>query len=234
MSVDLKNTSAAATTNQVTLTKSAPCALAEAEVVLSEQRGWVISPIRGNSELYYQAFGVILRGALDTSFEDDHVPLNFLATRGQLNASIQGTITRTLNLDQWSAAQPPDEGPVEGKGNSECWGDENRQDISCRSLTESFLLSMRGATKAEVVKAMKVGGREIDRGLHFVSNYSRGERWGSGDVNFLFDQDERVSIIFATLDPPNSNGQHADFMWNNEVLPSGCSDLPGTKMKHCN
>ena len=44
----------------------------------------------------------------------------------------------------------------QGKGNSECWGDETRQDISCRSLTDNFLMSMRGATKAEVVKAMNV------------------------------------------------------------------------------
>ncbi len=234
MTVDEKNTGAVATVSQVTLTKSAPCALAEAEVVLSKNWGWTISPIRADEGLYYQAYGVIRRGALDTNFDDDNVPLNFLAARGELNASVRETITTVLNLDQWSASRPPDNAPVEGKGNSECWGDENRQDISCRALTDEFLMSMRGATRAEVVKAMNVAGREIDRGLHFLSNYSRGERWGSGDVNFLFDQSGRVAIISALTSAPNSEGKQADFIWNGELLPAGCSDLPGTSMKHCN
>jgi len=179
--------------------------------------------------------GVIRRGALDTNFDDDSVPLNFVASRGELNASVRGTITETLNLDQWSASQPPDNAPVQGKGNSECWGDESRQDISCRAPTEDLLLSLRRATKAEVIKAMNVSGREIEGGLHFLSNYSSGQRWGSGDVNFLFDHAGRVSVIFASLDPPpNSDGKHADFNWNMELLPDGCSDLPHTSMKHCN
>jgi hypothetical protein len=236
MKIDEKNTSAVATTSQVSLTKSAPCALADAEVMLSNEWGWTISPLHGDAALYYQAYGVIRRGALDTTFDDDSVPLNFLAARGELNGSIRGTITKTLNLDQWSASQPPDDAPVEGKGNSECWGDESRQDISCRALTDRFLLSMRGATRREVVEAMKVVGREVEgAGLHFVSNYSRGQLWGSGGVNFVFNQAGRVSIIFASIDAPaSSNGKHAEFIWNAERDPAGCSDLPGTKMKHCN
>ena len=94
-------------------------------------------------------------------------------------------------------------------------------------------MSMRGATKAEVVKAMNVEGREVDKGIHFISNYSRGARWGSGSVNFVFDQTGRVFIIFATIDGPASKG-HADFIWNKDQRPDGCSDLPGTTMKHCN
>ncbi len=68
-----------------------------------------------------------------------------------------------------------------------------------------------------------------------MSNYSSGERWGSGDVNFLFDHEGRVSVISASLTPPpNSNGRDADFTWNMELLPDGCSDLPHTSLKHCN
>jgi len=121
-------------------------------------------------------------------------------------------------------------------GNSECWGDNSRQDISCRALTENFLLSMRGATKSQVVKAMQVEGREIpDAGLHFISNYSKGKRWGSGIVNFKFNQDGHVSVIFASLDSPRDNGDvhFFDFIWNAELEPGGCSDLPNTRMKHC-
>jgi hypothetical protein len=233
LSIDQKNTSAVGTTKKITLTKSAPCAFVEAQAVLSKNWGWTISPIQGDETLYYQAYGVIRRGALDTNFDDDTVPLNFVAARGELNASVRGIITKTLNLDEWSAAQPPDEMPVAGNGNSECWGDDKRQDISCRALTEQFLLSMRDATRAEVIKSMNVQGRNIERGLHFLSNYSRGERWGSGDVNFLFDQRGRVNIIFASIDSPGGN-KHVDFMWNRDLLPAGCSDLPDTHMSHCN
>jgi hypothetical protein len=233
MAIDNKNKSGLVTTIEVVLTKAAPCALAQAEVILSKNWGWTIAPIRGDDTLYYQIFGVIRRGALDTDFADDSVPLNFVAARGELNASVRGTITKTLNLDQWSASQPPNNAPVQGKGNSECWGDESRQDISCRALTEDLLMSLRRATKAEVIKAMNVSGREIERGLHFLSNYSSGQRWGSGDVNFLFDNAGRVSVIFASLTSPNSDEKDADFIWNMELLPDGCSDLPHTSMKHC-
>lgn len=126
-----------------------------------------------------------------------------------------------------------------GKGNSECWGDNSRQDISCRALTESFLLSMPGATKSEVVKAMGGEGREVEgAGLHFISNYSRGERWGSGIVNFIFNSEGHASVIFANLDRPIAERENEEtgilwFVWNAELEPNGCSDLPNTRMKHC-
>jgi hypothetical protein len=181
--------------------------------------GWTVTPITEDRALYYQAYGVIRRGTLDTNFAADEVPVNHLAARGQLNASVRGTLKKTLKLDDWTASQPPDELPVAGKGNSECWGDDSRQDISCRALTENFLLSMRGATKPEVLKAMNVGGREINDGLRFLSNYSKGERWGSGSVNFTFDDEGRVSVIVASIDPPNLSGKSVDFIWNTYAAP---------------
>jgi hypothetical protein len=45
-------------------------------------------------------------------------------------------------------------------GNAACGGDNSQQDISCRELTESFLLSLRGATREEVLAAMGVQGGE--------------------------------------------------------------------------
>jgi len=219
MAIDQKNTSAIATTQQITLTRSAPCALAPAEAVLSKQWGWTVTPIAGDSALYYQLYGIIRRGALDTDFAADDVPVNHLAARGQLNGSIRGTLRKTIKLDEWTASQPPDELPVAGKGNAECWGDDSRQDISCRALTEIFLLSMRGVTKPEVLKAMNVGGREIGHGLRFLSNYSKGERWGSGSVNFTFDSEGRVSVIVASVDPPNMSGKSVDFVWNVYAAP---------------
>jgi hypothetical protein len=147
-----------------------------------------------------------------------------------------------------AASQLPDELPVAGKGNSECWEDDSRQDISCRALTENFLLSMRGATKSAVLKDMNVRGREISGGLRFLSNYSKGEQWGSGSVNFTFDDDDRVSVIVAAIDPPQMAGKSADFIWNayaapplgeeldhstkNFARPPYCSDLSGVPA-HC-
>jgi hypothetical protein len=81
---------------------------------------------------------------------------------------------------------------------------------------------------------MNVTGREVDKGLHFISNYSSGQRWGSGVVNFVFDETGRVSVIFASIDHPSPDGKHADFIWNKDLEPNGCSDLPGTSLKHCN
>jgi hypothetical protein len=176
---------------------------------------------------------VIRRGALDTHFSDDDIGVDRLAARGELNASVRGTIKEALRLDEWSAAQKPDELPVTGKDNAECWGDAERQDISCRALTENFLLSMRNATKAEVIDAMNVNGRPIDGGLHFLSNYGRGERWGSGIVNFSFGDDGRVSVIVASIDPPNMKGKAVDFIWNADRLPGGCSDFPATHLRRC-
>jgi hypothetical protein len=124
-----------------------------------------------------------------------------------------------IGMARMRSAKPPYELPAEGKGNAECWGDDNRQDISCRALTESFLLGMRGATKQEIIKAMNVGGREIGGGLHFISNYSKGERWGSGNVNFTFDDEGRVSVIVASIDPPNMDGKSVDFIWNVYAAP---------------
>jgi hypothetical protein len=219
MAIDPKNKSGVVTMKPITLTKSTPCALAPAQVVLSKQWGWTVAPIVGDGALYYQVVGIIRRGALDTNFDADDVPVNHLAARGQLNGSIRGTLRESLKLDQWTASQPPDEPPASAKSNSECWGDDNRQDISCRALTETFLLSMRGAAKADVLKAMNVSCREISGGLRFISYYSKGEQSGSGNVNFTFDDQGRVSVIVASVDPPSMVGKSADFIWSMYAAP---------------
>jgi hypothetical protein len=113
-------------------------------------------------------------------------------------------------------------------GNAACWGDDSRQDISCRALTENFLLSMRGASQDEVIKAMGANGRQLLRRLHFISNYSKGEREGGGFVNFTFDQTGHVSIIEANVDHARSEGKPIEFIWNaNMSWQPYCSDFPG-------
>jgi hypothetical protein len=117
-------------------------------------------------------------------------------------------------------------------GNAQCWGDDSRQDISCRALTENFLLSMRGATRDEIIKAMGVTGREVELGLHFISNYSKGEREGSGIVNFSFDGTGHVSVITADVDHAGSKGPSMEFIWNASTSPLPfCSDFPGSRSR---
>ncbi len=94
-------------------------------------------------------------------------------------------------------------------------------------------MGLRGATKDQVRQAMNVKGRGTGNGLHFLSNYSKGQRLGSGDINFTFDDEGHVSIIFGSLDPPGGNGGFSDFIWNKELLPAGCSDRPDSTMKRC-
>ena len=248
--LDDGQTSAVVTTGAVTLTKAKPCALAPAKVVLSKAWGWrTNAPIKGDSTLYYQAYGVIRRGDLDT-FRNDRTPVDRLGGLGELNASIHGMLTRVMDLDRVQSTMPPDEMPVDGPGNTDCWSADwieklppddvlrrnaERPDITCRAITEKLLLSLRYATKADVIKAMNVNGREIEDGerhiLHFLSNYSKGQRTGSGDVNFIFDADGRVSVITASVDRANLEGDTIEFIWNAHHV--GCSDFPGTSMQRC-
>jgi hypothetical protein len=128
-------------------------------------------------------------------------------------------------------------------GNGSCWGpadhgDNGRPDISCRALTEDFLLSLRGKTAAEVRAAMGVNGRD-DNGytalpqpkfLHFIGNYSRGANENKdGDMNFLFDAGGHVSVIYGSFDDDHNSA----YIWNAKLLPNGCSDLPSSKLARC-
>jgi hypothetical protein len=224
--VDQKNTRGVVTTEEIVLTKEQPCGFAHGLAAISGNWGWTAVTITEDKSVYYQLYGILKNGALDTRFTDDGIPVNYLASRGELNASVRGTINRTMDLDALAASTTPADAPPLSKGNSDCWGDNSRQDISCRPLTEAFLLSMRGASRDAVVKAMGVEGRPTKDGLHFISNYAQGQTWGSGIVNFTFDSKGDVSIIDGDLDPPNLVGKSAGFLWNSQLLPGGCSDLP--------
>ena len=101
--------------------------------------------------------------------------------------------------------------------NAACWGDESREDITCVKVTEDLLLSLRGQTIGAVRKAMKAPGRGIENGLHFLSNYSRGEKTGSGDVNVFF-EDGRATVVNASVDSSGKPGQF-EFIWNAYAAP---------------
>ena len=100
-------------------------------------------------------------------------------------------------------------------------------------------MSLRFATRTQIQKAMNAAGRAGQASgvslLHFISNYSRGAKYGSGTVDFTFNNDGKANIIRALIDPPNSarNENRAEFIWNAELLSFGCFDGPHTTMEHC-
>ncbi len=102
--------------------------------------------------------------------------------------------------------------------NSACWGDDSREDISCTQISEKLILSLRGKSEADVQKAMKAKGREVPKGLHYISNYGSGEKSGSGDINFNFDGG-RATVIFGVFDG-NGGDNFGTFIWNAYAPPN--------------
>ena len=114
--------------------------------------------------------------------------------------------------------------------NIACWGDNEREDISCTKLTPAFVLIMRGAPRSEVLKSMNAVGRKFENDtLHFISNADHGLSGWTGYINFTFEND-RVAIIYADIDGPEGVMQNMEFIWN--VRLGGCSDFPGST-KRC-
>jgi hypothetical protein len=110
-------------------------------------------------------------------------------------------------------------------------------DFTCVPLTEQLLVSLGGATKAEVIKAMKANGRWLDhnnRLLHFIVPFTDGD---GGDVNFTFEGDKVVHIL-GMLDSDKTNVMDMMFSWGNVTtdprVPFACSDLPGSRYVRCN
>jgi hypothetical protein len=111
--------------------------------------------------------------------------------------------------------------------NAACWGmdkdDPSRPDISCTKLTERLLLSLRGASRAEVEKTMNAPG--ITRGdgrLHYLSNATT----YSGDVDVTF-KNGRAIIVYGVVQPTDTS-KNLEFIWNGEDT-SLCSDVPGSR-----
>ncbi len=112
---------------------------------------------------------------------------------------------------------------------------KTRPDFTCVPLTDRLLVSLEGATKAEVIKAMKANGRPLgineQNVLHFVST---ADRYG-GDMNFQFEND-KVVRIFGVVDS-EAGASTMEFVWNPSYhgpAANPCSDLPGSRYARCN
>jgi hypothetical protein len=119
--------------------------------------------------------------------------------------------------------------------NAACWGrgrdDVTRPDIVCPSLIEAFVMSLKGATRTDVVRAMN--GPGVTRGnpdaLHFTSNHDYGHSGYRGDINFLFRGDTVVQITALAQDV-NIEPDY-EYIW---IDGEGeCSDYPGSQLGPC-
>jgi hypothetical protein len=114
-----------------------------------------------------------------------------------------------------------------------CWGnaapDSTVQGITCTALTESFLLSMRNATRSDVARAMGGAGNISGDNISFLSNHAFGVGGGSGAVRLIFGANGRVTTIQATIDRPEQAGEMR-FVWTSGG--SQCSDFPDSH-QHC-
>jgi len=110
-------------------------------------------------------------------------------------------------------------------------GLKDLHDATCEPITDRLLVSLEGATRAEVAKAMKVIGRQtIGPMVHLFSSADT----YPGGVDLTFEGD-RVVLIFAGVDDPE-NFKTMWFIWNPEYHgrnPNPCSDLPGSHYARC-
>jgi hypothetical protein len=112
---------------------------------------------------------------------------------------------------------------------SEPWP-KDMPDFTCVPFTDKLLVSLQGATKAQVTKAMKAIGRPLGPIVHFVS---RDDNYPGGvDLEF---KDDHVVLISGRVDLPGSE-KRMSFRWTPAYQgPASmpCSDLPGSHYARC-
>ena len=80
------------------LTKARPCATVPVAAVASEDWGWTVSPVFGDPATYFQAYGVIHGGVLNTDWTKELPSLGGPALNGALNGVLQGTTDRVVTI----------------------------------------------------------------------------------------------------------------------------------------
>jgi hypothetical protein len=133
--------------------------------------------------------------------------LALMMTSGAANAFTEQECEKVWSKENWALAkQVP------------------QPDFTCVPITEELWVSLQGATKAQVIKAMKANGRlwEQDKVLHFLSI-------PNGAINFGIENDKVVRIFGVVDDMPLG----VNFIWN-QAESFACSDLPGSHYARCN
>lgn len=85
------------TTSELTLTEQHPCGNVNAATVLSGSWNWTAYPVFGESTIYFEVYGVIQGGQLNTSF-DGGTPFDAAGQRTELHAIVNGTLTDKITL----------------------------------------------------------------------------------------------------------------------------------------
>jgi hypothetical protein len=101
---DLKNKQSVAvvTTAAATLTKRTPCGVVPIALIVSNTWGWDQRILFGNSNIYFQAYGVIRGEHLETDMPDQNDPFEEAVAGGILNGIVIGTVQRVINLPEAS------------------------------------------------------------------------------------------------------------------------------------
>lgn len=99
MTADMNEQSkdAIAISKTVILSAHKNCATTSGNVVISDNFRWKNRAIPEADNLYYQAYGIIISGRLDTSFNGAS-QFDFAAQSGQLNAIVHGTLNSTVTI----------------------------------------------------------------------------------------------------------------------------------------
>lgn len=95
---DQKHKSGLVTLSEIRLTKARPCATVAVAAVLSGDWGWTVSPVFGDTGIYYQTYGVIHGGVLNTDWTKEPPSLGEPALGGALNGILQGTTDRIVTI----------------------------------------------------------------------------------------------------------------------------------------
>jgi hypothetical protein len=120
-------------------------------------------------------------------------------------------------------------GPLHA-GNEACWGNNSREEVTCVALTESLLLRLRGARRAQVIALLGMPGRRFANGeMRWLSNHGRGAA-GSGSLNVTFDGADRAAVIIADVDTAESLGG-IRWVWNRDQGGLRCSDFPRSRRR---
>jgi hypothetical protein len=115
-------------------------------------------------------------------------------------------------------------------GNAACWGDDERQDITCAKITEQLVRGLIGASKAKLDATMGVNGIRVSGDTwHFMSNFDYGRTIGSGFINFVI-ADGVVRAIFGAVGSDNPKllfDGKTNFKFRLHAGDTECSDAPG-------
>lgn len=93
--LDTQSKDAIAISRSVILTAQQNCATATGTTVMSNDFGWKNRTITDDGRFYYQAYGTISAGRMNTAF-DGGTQFDFAAQSGQLNAVVHGSLNKSL------------------------------------------------------------------------------------------------------------------------------------------